>query len=358
MAENKLIFFRRKSFWLICGLPTLTVGAYLGLIATPRYESESVVKIYSASDTASSGGGGAAAATGGASASPGSYVFKTFVNGNDCLSLLDIPALKNHWGGGDILGGFGGLASFFGTNNMRLWDYYRGHVTVEVDETSNTVKLNVDGYSRDFVHGLNQQVLKIAEEELKQSGVKAYRADMEMLKDKTSRDKAALGSTLARMQEFQSKYGIADYDAAYQSLLNTIDAFQQARINVSSKAAASSYLAAQSQQLEALRAQVKSIDADIEANRNAVAQKMAPLYSTFTDLQSSIKELAAVVLLDDQSLLQAEERAVQNAYYMDVIEGSVSPSDPTEPRFVKWFLITLIASYLAYAVLKPSVPQS
>ncbi|GBQ84736.1 lipopolysaccharide biosynthesis protein [Acetobacter malorum DSM 14337] len=357
MADNKLIFFRRKSFWLLCGLPTLTVGAYLGLVATPRYESESVVKIYSASDQPSAGGG-AAAAAGGSSASPGSYVFKTFVNGNDCLSLLDIPALKSHWGGGDILSGFGSVASFFSTNNMRLWDYYRGHVTVEVDETSNTVKLNVDGYSRDFVHGLNEKVLKLAEEELKQSGVKAYRADMEMLKAKTSRDKASLASTLERMQNFQKEHGIADYDAAYQSLLNTIDTFQEARINVSSKAAASSYLAAHSQQLEALRAQVRSIDADIEASRSAVSQKMAPFYASFTELQSAIKELASVVLLDDQSLLQAEERAVQNAYYMDVIEAPVSPSDPTEPRFLKWFLITLVASYLVYAVLKPVAPQT
>ena len=351
MIEKKLIFYRRKSFWFICGLPSLAVGLYTGVMATPRFESESVVKVYSASDQTSSGG--ASAAMGGSGAAPGNYVLQTYVNGYDCLTLLDIPALRKHWSGGDIISGFGGVSSFFGKNDMRLWDYYRSHVNIGVDETTNTVRLNVDGYSSDFVHGLNNKILSVAAEELRQSGVKAYKADIEMLTEKTFRDKSALSEALARMQDIQKKSGIADYDEAYKALLLNISTFLESKISVESKVAASGFLASQSQQLEALRAQVRSIDKSIADQNNEMSEKLAPVYATFTEAQARIKELSSVILLDDQSLLEAQERAIQNAYYIDFIEKPVTPSDPTEPRFVKWFLLTLVVTYILYAVFRP-----
>lgn len=353
MTEQSSIFYRRKSFWLICGLPSIAVGLYTGVLATPRFESESVVKVYNASDQMSAGG--ASAAMGGAGAAPGNYVLQTYVNGHDCLTLLDIPALRKHWSKGDVISGFGGVSSFFGKNDMRLWDYYRSHVNVEVDETTNTVRVNVDGYSSDFVHGLNNKILSVAADELRQSGVKAYKADIEMLTEKTFRDKTTLGEALAQMQDVQKKSGIADYDEAYKTLLMNISNFLEAKVSVASKAAASDFLASQSQQLEVLRAQARAIDENIAEQNHQMSAKLTPFYAKFTEAQARIKELSSVVLLDDQSLLEAQERAVQNAYYIDVIEQPVMPTDPTQPFFVKWFSLTLVVSYILYAVFRPPV---
>jgi len=349
MSVATSVFYRRKSFWFVCGLPSICIAIYLIFLATPRYESEALVKVYSATDGMS---GSSAGTSLGGQGMPGSYVLKDFIQSWDCLHQLDTKKLRDAWISGDFIDGFGGIASFFSTNDMRLWDYYRKKVSVQVDEVSGTVKVNVQGYEPKFVHQLNEQILGIADNTLKQSGIKAYRADAEMLKDKIALDRHRLSELFKQMAIFQKMHGIADFDTAYASVLSTIDAFQQARLSVVSKGAAAGFLAERSQQFAAVKSQLDAIDSNIAKQHDYVASKLAPIYSEYAGLRSQIQESTALLNLDNQNLLSSQELALRNAYYMDVIEKPVMPTNATEPRIFKWLSITLIVTFVAYLIIK------
>jgi len=344
-----LIFYKQKWFWLTCGGPSLVTALYLALVATPRYESEALIKVYSATEDASGASAGAGMGT---MASPGSYVFKQYAQGFDCLHALDMDKLKSHWARGDFLEGFGGFASFFSKNDMRLWDYYQSHVGINVDDVSGTVRINVEGYSSEFVRSLNENILRLASAELQQSGNKAYRADIVMLQNKSRTDSEKLALDLHSMEDFQKAHSIANYELAYTSALSTIAQFRQLRLTVMTREAASGFLAERSQQYAAVKTQLSTIDNEISSQKHDISEKMAPYYAEYSRLEAAIREDSSVLLMNEQSLLQAQEMAVRNAYYIDILEKPVLPSNPTEPRIIKWLSIALIGFFFLYKFTK------
>lgn len=143
---EKVIFYKKRLFWYICGAPSFLSGFYLFLWATPRYESEAIVRVYESGSSAadSAGGAGASMMGSGAGISSGSYILKDYLASWDLFRRADDKALRDQWGKGDIVSRFGGVTSLFSKNEMRLWNYYKARVTRNIDEESGLVHINVD----------------------------------------------------------------------------------------------------------------------------------------------------------------------------------------------------------------------
>lgn len=155
------------------------------------------------------------------------------------------------------------------------------------------------------------------------------------------------------MQALQKKTGIANYDAAYSSALSTIAAFAQKKLSVDTEHAAAAFLSERSQQFNILKAQLARIDSNIAEKQEHIGKNLASTYQKYSVLRQDIQQDSERLLLDDKNLLSVEKLAVENAYYLDYIEAPVKqPTDPTEPKSLKWSGIILLGTFILYLIVK------
>lgn len=342
------IFYKKRLFWGIFGAPSLISAFYLFVWATPRYESESVVRVYAFSSDSTAGGGAGL----GGQASPGAYIFKEIVGSWECFNTLGVDKLASHWKRGDILSRFGGVRSYLSSNQMRLWNYYRTHVTASVDDDSGLVRLNVDGYSSQFSYDINASILEFSQRQLQTAGIRAYKTERAKLEDHVAADRQKLAHDLAAMEAYQKQYGIADYDVLYNSTLELINRFQEARVTLDSKSAAAQYFAERSQELAMLKAQLATLDQNIEKQRDFIIRNLASTYEKFSVLKQAITEDINVIQLDDQNLQDIEQLAYRSSYHVDIVENPVPPSDATMPLALLWTVSIMAISFIIYLIVK------
>lgn len=351
MQSSGEIFYKKKLFWWICGIPSLVSMFYLFLWATPRYESTAIVRVYEAGQGAQASSSAAMEGMGGASASPGSYVLTKYISSWDAFQALNPQKLKKHWQGGDWPSSFGGPLSLFSSNQMRLWAYYKNHVTAKLDETSSLITINVDGYSADFVWKLNNDVLQLARAELAQSGIKADQAEHDMLVNKIIFDRKRLSDDLDAISELQRQAGISDLKSDYQAVLGNLAAAEKERINISTRAAATAFLAARGEQMATLKIQLASLDQEIKQQRAEIG-KRSSFYKKYGQMEDQIQTDSKLIMLDEEGILENEQNSIRHAYYLDFVEHPVHPTDPTRPLALMWTLILFSATFVLYLILK------
>ncbi|MBR0559894.1 hypothetical protein [Neokomagataea anthophila] len=345
---DNLIFYKRKLFWIICGGPSIISIIYLFFLATPRYESESIVRVYGFGNGAGTGGGSIL----GGSASPGAYIFRETITGWDCFSHLSFKKLTGEWQKGDFLTRYGSISSLFSQNPMRLWAYYRSHVVVSIDDESGLVKVNVDSYHSDFSSDLNKTVIEYARKHLADAGVLAYENERSRIEGELSRDRLKLAAAFADMQQFQKEHGIADYDVVYNRTLELLNHYQETRVTLDSRASAAQYFAQRSQELAMLKAQIATLDHQIEVQSQSVSKTLSPIYTQYSSLKQNISEGMNVVRLDNQNIQDIEQLETRSSYHVDVVENTVKPTDPMMPRAVYWSIAILVLSFLLYVIIK------
>lgn len=345
---SNTVFYKKKLFWTICGVPSCVTAFYLFALATPRYESESIIRVYGFSSGSNSGGGIALGGT----ASPGAYIFREIVSGWECFNDLGLDSLSKQWETGDILTRFGGIRSFFSKNPMRLWSYYRSHVVASVDDESGLVKLNVDSYDPNFSYDIDQKVVRFARERLLDAGMLAYQAERAKMQSQLDIDKNNLANDLNLMATFQKEHGIADYDAVYNHTLELLNHYQETRVNLDSRASAAQFFAQRSQELAMLKAQLNTITGNIEQQSKSINKKLAPLYQEFSVKRQNILEDVNVIQMDNQNIQDIEQLAYRSSYHVDIVESPMKPTNPTMPYALYWSVLTLVVSFLLYVIVK------
>lgn len=350
--SEEIIFYKRRIFWWVCGLPSLLSCFYLFVLATPRYVSEAVVRVYTSSpETDASGGGMIGEIGGGSSISSGAYIFKKYIQSWDMFQILGVKKLYNHWSKGDFISHFGGILTLFSANDMKLWAYYKNHVLVKLDEVSGLLIIKVHGYSADFVCNLNHEIIEQAQNKLLQSYIKADQAERDMLSQKLLEDRNKLRSDLDNISLLQKSAGISDLKSEYQAVLESLSEAQKERIIVKTKASATQFLAERGEKIAALKVQLASLDEDIAAQRKEIASQ-ADVYKKYEEAESNVQEDIRNIMLDEQSLLESFRSSLKHAYYIDVIEEPIHPTNPTRPRALYWAAILFFTSFVIYLLVK------
>lgn len=346
---NRVIFYKKRLFWGTCGIPSLVAVLYFFMWATPRYESEAVLRVYAFSSDSSSSGMSMGM---GGQASPGAYILKEIVKSWDCFSSLSQEKLSNHWKKGDFFTRFGGIRSLLFQNPMRLWRYYQSEVTASIDDESGLVRLNVDGYDPDFVSQINKKVLDYSQRRMQSAGVYAYQAERRKLEDHVARDRARLEADFAAMERFQKKSGVADYDALFSTTLSLINRFQGVQVTTEGKASAAQFFAERSQELAMLKSQLKTLNRHIDEQRDFIQHRLAPRYQEFSILKQAVTEDINVIQMDDQNLQDIEQLAYRSSYHVDVIEDTVYPTNATRPLALLCVSIVMLVTFILYLIVK------
>ena len=342
------IFYKRRFFWWVCGGPTALAVFYFFVWATPRYQSVSILRVYEY------GGGGSSApqllSVGGGSS--GGALVKAIVNSWECFIKMDPKALATEWRKTDFFTRFGGVRTLFSHNEMWLWRYYRAHAYVKIDNYSGLVSIKVDGVDPRFVYQTSKNIILYLKDRLSTVGGDAYLRERKKMDGLLVADRNKLAHDLHAMEEFQKKYGIADYDTLYMTTLELITKVQEQRISLESRMNVAQAFAKRSQELDVVKVQLATIDKNLEQQKAFILKNMAPLYERFSYLAEKIKEDTLGIKMDNTSLQMIEQMAVGNSYHVDILQEPQIPTDPTLPYALLWTLCTFGVSWLLYLIMK------
>lgn len=344
------LFYKRKLFWLLFGVPNLLSLWYFGAIASPQYVSRSSLIVYQ-SEPATSGSGGMPFGQNSGLSLEGDYLLQNFITSWQCFKTLDLAGLHKSWSSGDFVTGFGGIASLFKTDTTSLYDYYLSHVRVQIDANSAIVTVRVAGYSPDFVLKLNQEILEQSNKAISDLNVQAYQNAQALFQNHLEAEKSTLQAAIMADGNIQKE------SEAYKTDLTLIDqlilkkTMMEAELSVfkndsSDAGAVQGRLA----DLNKINDEIGALSLKLQAEANHSNPNGEDLIYNQELVQNSTENLLGL----EKQFVTAQEVALQHQYFMEYVSRPSVPPNPTSPKTLQWILGIMAATFLIYLIVKPS----
>lgn len=352
----KLIFYKRKVFWVLFAVPNILSALYFGVVATPQYVSESSLVVYQANQTdtqqpvrvqLSANGGGVSL--------EGDYLVAKYMRSWQCFSRQDPTLLAAMWRRGDIVSRFGGVLDLFLSNPTQLWRYYQSHVRTSIDESSAILTVRVIGYDRDFAQHLNTSVLKAADVAVNKMNQQAFENAEAFFKQRVVVAKEHLHTVILGLSNLQQQNHVVDPHTDYQAQLtllnNLIDKkiTLEAQLNVFQRATPGSQRVDNlTVELQALNEQIETITKNIHGDDNALTKISGP----YAYQQALIENAEATLKQNEYQLLTAQQTALQHQYFLEYVDHPSVPPNPTLPHRLRWIFGILAVTFSLYVVVK------
>lgn len=354
----KTLFLRRKSFWIVFGVPNILCILYFGVLASPRYVSQSSLVVYQANQTDQarpvsvqlSGNGGGVSLE-------GDYLVARFIRSWQCFKQQDPARLRAHWSRGDIVSRFGGLLDLFDTTPTGLWRYYRNNVTTSIDKDSSIMTVRVVGYNRHFAEALNHSVLAAAAKAVNQMNGDAFRNAETFFDSQVRSARKTLKSSILALSDIQRKSKVIDPSADYQSKLTLLNTLINKRITMQAQMRVFAKATPGSARVRNLRVELQAVDKEIAATTRQIEGGSTPLSSVvgpFAYHQALIRNAESRLKADEEQLLAAQQTALQHQYFMEYVDHPAAPPNPVLPYRLWWILVTMAATFTLYLIVKPA----
>ena len=275
----------------IVGAPLLLAGIYLFVFAADRYVSESIVTVRQ---------NGAEGAVGfnltsllGVSV-PASLddekMLEAYVLSMDMLQQLDKKlGLRNAFNAprADFIFRLGS-----GATQEEFLDYYRRRVEVVVEEDSGLLRIRTQGFSPEAAAALNREVLALSERFINESSHRLAREQMEFAESELRKARSGVDKARNVVLSFQKAHDILD-PVAQAEASSGLTAQLQAELSKKEAELKGmlGYLDEDAFQVEALRAQVAGMRAQLEAEGRRVVK--SPEGSSLNVLAGEYQELLA-----------------------------------------------------------------
>lgn len=353
LLSPKLSFLKSPLFLTLVGFPNLCTIIYFGLIASPIYESEAVLRVSSPVEQAKSQSSSISSLLGGSHDSPGIWMLKdrldTFDEFKSINSQYDIQKLYSR---GDFVTRVGGLSSSWrkGTGDVALWKYYQRIFDMDVDENTGDAKLTVTGWTAEDAHNIatalvHDAIVNLNYQDRQQDAETITAAELEC-----DRLRKALSEDDIAIAAWRAQSGALDPKIDYASLLDEASQLNTKRIELKGQFEAISRNAPNSPSAISLQSQMAVINGGVQDSLNS-AKTLFPSASTYEGLTIKRETDAKLLEAAGAALQQARINAAQNHYYVEMIGSPSNPKSPSGPYSLKWVSIVFIVSMILYAVL-------
>lgn len=336
--------------WLFL-VPNLLSIIYFGFWATPIYTSSASMLVTVPKKESSSIAG---MLSGGASdgSQEGAYILKEHIDSWSVFQAVRNSArLEDSYSVGDLMGRYGGIASFFQKNDVALWHYYQSMVNIKVDEKSGIVSLSVYGYRPDFSTSLAKTLLDDAVRHMDRMNVQQDHDFVGLARARKAALQQSLTHDEAELAAYRTKMGVYDPEQRNLSDLSLVDSLsiQEAQLKAqldSAKATIPDNPAAQG-----LVSSLKTVDAKLKQARDAVPA-LARNAALYNDLTARRDNDAALLKEASLSLQSTELKATDSRYYLNIISQPSEPQTPQKPDRLKWIGIVLLVTFLLWGLLR------
>jgi capsular polysaccharide transport system permease protein len=342
---------RQPLFLAIVVIPNVLCAIYFLLIASPIYVSMASLVVYKPTQTSQSLATMLSGA-GGGNSSEGAYIVKDYIGSwDEYRNVTRAVELPRHYGQGDLISRFGGLATLFRTTDVALWHYYQSRVNAAIDRESGIVSLTVEGYTPAIAAAIAEKVLDdsvrhIDEMNRKQETDYIRNAiDRRVsIEERLKRDEAALAA-------YRVVTGMHDPSQLYNSnlaLLNSLNeqkARMVAQYDAIRKATPNNPVATNLESaMAAIEARISSTQVD-----GKTLSRQAARHAELTVARDNDIALLHEV---ETAVQQAQLNAMKNKYYLNIISAPSSPQAPELPRRLEWIAGVLLATLVLWGLLR------
>ncbi|RQW87469.1 MAG: capsular biosynthesis protein [Geobacter sp.] len=197
-----------KSFLLIVVVPFLLIAIYYGVIASPRYVSESKITVRQ------SGGGqdvGSLAVSilsgGGSSSREDNLYLREYILSLDMLQYLDasVGLRKAYQGRGDYLSRLLPWAS-----QEDFLNFYRKHVSVNYDAVTGVLTIRTEAFDRAFARRMNAAIMYQCEKFINDNSHRISNEQLRFISSELTRANEELLATKQKVLAFQNRHNVLD----------------------------------------------------------------------------------------------------------------------------------------------------
>lgn len=336
-------------FLIVVGIPTLVGGIYYGLIASPRYVSESHFVVRSASSSQPTGLGIALQGVGLSSGMNDAFAVHEYMASRDSLKTLqsrfNLKAMLAKPG-----------TDWFsrsprpweGKSEETLYKGFQRFLTVGYDATSGISTLRVEAFSAKDAQTINAAMLDSGEalvnrlnERSTANAVRDARVSYEQARAEVAASQQALTNLRNSAQFIDPRAAVTESTEVVSGLLVTIAQLRADRAQLAAEAPSSPQLPILDSRIAAYERQV----AEARAKVTGSASSLAPKVGVYEDLVMRREIADKVMGQATAALLTAEQDARRQKLYLERIVAPSEPDKPTEPK--RWLaLLTVFASSL------------
>ncbi|MGO4410925.1 MULTISPECIES: chain-length determining protein [unclassified Brevundimonas] len=341
-------------FLIVVGIPTLVSGIYYGLIASPRYVSESHFVVRSASSNQPTGLGIALQGVGISSGMNDAFAVHEYMASRDSVKALQSRFnLKAMLDGSKIDWFSRSPRPWEGKSEEALYKGFKRFLTVGYDATSGISTVRVEAFTAKDAQAINAAMLDSGEalinrlnERSAANAVRDARVSYEQARGELAASQQALTALRNSAQFIDPRAAVTESTGVISGLLVTIAQLRADRAQLASEAPSSPQLPVLDSRIAAYERQVEEARAKVTGG----ASSLAPKVGVYEELTMRREIADKVMAQATAALLTAEQDARRQKLYLERIVAPSEPDKPTEPK--RWLaLLTIFASsLLVYAV--------
>lgn len=359
LSSKKAMSFLRTPFVIFVLLPTLLFSCYQLFWATVRYESQAKV-IVQQPDSAATLDSSLALLSGlGVSTSGGAdpQLLEAYINSNDMLTYLDETLeLEKYYA--DTSADFFSRLEHDAPREDFL-DFYQKHISIEIDEKSGVISINVQSFDSAFAQKLAQHIVKRSEWYINNIGHQLAEAQLSFIKVEHQLDEDKLKSAQVTLLNFQQKYHLLDPSAEGAAM-------QQIAYGIEGQ------IAAKETELKGLRnimsdhaPQVKATKNDLEAlqrqlvnERNKLAKNggvdipVSEILAKYTDLKVAMEIALQSYTSSKISLEKSRIEAYRQLKYLITVQAATKPQKSAYPDVFYNISLFFILVAMMYAIIR------
>jgi capsular polysaccharide transport system permease protein len=235
-----------------------------------------------------------------------------------------------------------------------LHGYYQRQVQIDFDETTGITKLTARAFRPQDAYAIASQLLLLGERRVNEMNLRSYHDAVSLAKrqvDETERALRAMGGKVTSFRQSERDVDPANSASAQIGLVTQLQGnLAAARSQLQ---ATSQLIGANNPQAEALRQQIRSLEAQLATqngrltgDRTAIASSLG----TYEDLQTQRSFLQQHYVSVSQSYETARQNALKQQLY---IVRVVNPNMPVKSIYPQRFftvLTILVALFVVYAI--------
>ncbi len=343
---------RRLPFLLLVALPTIVSIVYWGVLATPRYVSESHFMVRKINEARPNNLGlvlqGVGVSTGGSD----SFAVQEYVVSRDATEILDRQfdlekVLSAH--GADFFSRY--PRPFQPASSEGRFDALKRFVVVGYNATSGITTLRVQAFSAREAQAMNRALLDSGEELVNRLN---ERAALDAIKEAEAAVEQATtrrAQVQQQMAAFRDREGFLDPQLAAGESTQVISGLLSVLAQLKAELAQIQQSAPQSPQVPILRGRISSYENQVEQERAKLTGRSGALASKIATYESLAMqgEVAEKALLQaSAALLTAEQDARRQKLYLDRIVEPNLADRPTQPRRLRAIMIVFLSSLALY----------
>ncbi|GEN24187.1 capsule polysaccharide export inner-membrane protein KpsE [Halomonas cupida] len=235
-----------------------------------------------------------------------------------------------------------------------LHDYYLKRVSVEMDEYSGVLDIEVQAYTPEFANQVAELLLKAGEQHMNDMGQRLAAEQVEFLEVQVNRLSDELDAARAALLAYQNEHGLVSPTGTVESLSQVVATLQGELATLQARRSAlSSYSSERSADVVRINSEINAVHDQIEQERDRLAQaagnslnRTASEYQTLELKAKFAQEIYSSALA---SLESTRIEAARKLKQVSVLQSPLYPEYSTSPRrLYNASVFAIVAIFLAF----------